>query len=211
MPRPPKLYLASQSPRRRELLQQWGLGCELLLPEPGEDAEALEALRENEAPARYVQRVTGLKLQAAVARLKRQGLQPGAVLCADTTVALGRQILGKPASRAEAGRMLASLSGQTHQVFTAVALAFPTRLGWQFRQALSRSRVTFGPMTPADIRRYVATGEPMGKAGAYAIQGVAAIWVERISGSYTGIVGLPARETAQLLQEAGFVLPAGGR
>ncbi|MCU0932751.1 MAG: Maf family nucleotide pyrophosphatase [Serpentinimonas sp.] len=211
MAQPPKLYLASQSPRRRELLQQWGLACELLLPEPGEDAEALEALRANESPARYVQRVTGLKLQAAVARLERQSLPPGAILCADTTVALGRQILGKPASRAEAARMLASLSGQMHQVFTAVALAFPTRQGWQFRQALSRSRVTFGPLTAADIRRYVATGEPMGKAGAYAIQGVAAIWVQRISGSYTGIVGLPAHETAQLLQEAGFVLPAAGQ
>jgi len=211
MAQPPKLYLASQSPRRRELLQQWGLAGELLLPEPGEDAEALEDLRANESPARYVQRVTGLKLQAAVARLERQSLPPGAILCADTTVALGRQILGKPASRAEAARMLASLSGQMHQVFTAVALAFPTRQGWQFRQALSRSRVTFGPLTAADIRRYVATGEPMGKAGAYAIQGVAAIWVQRISGSYTGIVGLPAHETAQLLQEAGFVLPAAGQ
>ncbi len=205
---PRKLYLASQSPRRRELLQQWGVSCELLLPEPGEDAEALEAVRPNEVPARYVQRVTGLKLQAAVARLERQGLPPGAILCADTTVALGRQILGKPASGAEACRMLASLSGQTHQVFTAVALAFPSQHGWQFGQALSRSRVAFAPLSAADIRRYVATGEPMGKAGAYAIQGVAAIWVERISGSYTGIVGLPAHETAHLLRGAGFLLPA---
>ncbi|WP_337179695.1 Maf family protein, partial [Hydrogenophaga borbori] len=110
------IYLASQSPRRRELLTQWGVRHELLLPDADEDAESLEAARPNEAPARYVQRVTALMREAALARLKRRGLPPAPVLCADTTVALGRRILGKPADAAEARRMLADLSGRTHRV-----------------------------------------------------------------------------------------------
>lgn len=198
----PWVYLASQSPRRRELLAQWGIRAELLLPDADEDAEALEAVRPREWPSRYVQRVTRHKLDAALARLQRRGWPDGPVLCADTTVALGRQILGKPASKADARRMLQALSGQRHQVLTAVALAHRGQV-WQ---ALSRSEVEFGPWSAADIRRYVDSGEPMGKAGAYAIQGAAGLFVKRIRGSYSGIVGLPAYETAQLLRAAGLRL-----
>lgn len=198
----PWIYLASQSPRRRDLLAQWGIRSELLLPDADEDAEALEAVRQNEAPARYVQRVTRYKLDAAVARLQRRGLPDGPVLCADTTVALGRDILGKPASKADARRMLQALAGRRHQVLTAVAL---THRG-QVWQALSRSQVEFGEWSAADIRRYVDSGEPMGKAGAYGIQGLAGLFVKRISGSYTGIMGLPAFETAQVLRAAGLRL-----
>lgn len=198
----PWVYLASQSPRRRDLLTQWGVRCELLLPDADEDAESLEVVKPGEAPARYVQRVTRLKLDAAVARMQRRGLPPGPVLCADTTVALGRDILGKPESAADAERMLQRLAGRTHRVLTAVAVA---HIG-QTWQALSRSDVTFGDWSAADIRRYVATGEPMGKAGAYGIQGLAGLWVRRIGGSYTGIMGLPAYETAQVLRAAGLRL-----
>jgi len=198
----PWVYLASQSPRRRDLLAQWGVRSELLLPDAHEDAEALEAMRPNEAPARYVQRVTRHKLDAAVARLMRRGLPDGPVLCADTTVALGREILGKPASKADARRILEKLAGCRHQVLTAVAVAHRGQV-WQ---ALSRSQVEFGEWSGADIRRYVDSGEPMGKAGAYGIQGLAGLWVRRISGSYTGIMGLPAFETAQVLRAAGLRL-----
>lgn len=201
------IYLASQSPRRKQLLEQWGVRCELLLPDAGEDVEALEAVRPGEAPATYVQRVTGLKLEASVQRLKRRGLPLAPVLCADTTVALGRRILGKPADATDAQRMLAALSGQRHRVLTAVAVARPTARGavrsWA---ALSRSQVDFDEWSVADIRRYVASGEPMGKAGAYAIQGAAALHIHHISGSYSGIMGLPAHETAQLLRAAGVKL-----
>lgn len=196
----PWLYLASQSPRRRQLLEQWGLRCELLLPDPHEDAEGLEVVRPNEAPATYVRRVTRLKLEHAVARLQRCGLPAGPVLCADTTVALGRQILGKPESPDHAAQILRQLSGQKHQVLTAVALHHQGRM----HQALSRSTVQFSALTEAQIAHYVASGEPMGKAGAYGIQGLAGLLIARISGSYTGIMGLPAFETAQLLAEAGL-------
>jgi septum formation protein len=198
----PWVYLASQSPRRKQLLEQWGVRCELLLPDDHEDAEGLEAVRHGEAPAAYVRRVTRLKLEAAVARLQRRGWPDGPVLCADTTVALGRDILGKPTSKADAQRILQRLSGQKHQVLTAVAVAHRGQV-WQ---ALSRSQVTFAELSPADIRRYVATGEPMGKAGAYGIQGHGGLFISHIAGSYTGIMGLPAFETAQVLREAGLRL-----
>lgn len=193
------VYLASQSPRRRQLLEQLGVRYELLLPDAGEDSEALEEVRGGEAPAAYVRRVTGLKLDAAVARLERRGLPPAPVLCSDTTVALGRTIYGKPADARDAARMLRELSGRTHRVLTAVAL----QAGRKRHEALSDSSVRFAPLTPAQLRAYVATGEPMGKAGAYAVQGRAAAHIERIAGSYTGIMGLPLFETAQLLQAAG--------
>ena len=119
---PAFIYLASQSPRRLQLLQQWGVQCELLLPAAGEDAEALEVVLPGEAPRSYVQRVTRLKLDASLARLRQRGRPPAPVLCADTTVALGRRILGKPATADEARAMLASLSGQRHRVMTAVAV-----------------------------------------------------------------------------------------
>lgn len=198
----PWLYLASQSPRRRQLLEQWGLRCELLLPDPHEDAEGLEVVRPNEAPATYVKRVTRLKLEHAVLRLQRRGLPDGPVLCADTTVALGRQILGKPDSPEHAAQILRQLSGQRHQVLTAVALAHQG----QVHQAISRSTVQFSPLTEAQIAHYVASGEPMGKAGAYGIQGLAGLLIARISGSYTGIMGLPAFESAQLLAAAGLAI-----
>ncbi|MBM3386443.1 MAG: septum formation inhibitor Maf [Betaproteobacteria bacterium] len=193
------IYLASQSPRRRQLLEQIGVQHRLLLPEPQEDAEALEALMPGESPARYVQRVTGLKLDAAVTRLQAQGLPAAPVLCADTTVALGRDILGKPHNPAEARAMLARLSGQTHRVLTAVAM----QKGRKRLAALSVSWVRFAPMTAAQIRAYVASGEPMGKAGAYGVQGKAAAHIEHLRGSYSGIMGLPLFETAQLLRAFG--------
>lgn len=196
------IYLASQSPRRKQLLEQWGVRCELLLPDASEDAESLEAVLPGEAPATYVQRVTGLKLQASLARLQRRGLPPAPVLCADTTVALGRRILGKPADAAEARRMLADLAGKRHRVLTAVAVGKPGK-GHRSWSALSASWVTFEALSPAQIRRYVDSGEPMGKAGAYAIQGRAGLWVSHISGSYSGIMGLPAHETSQVLHAAG--------
>ena len=200
------VYLASQSPRRKQLLEQWGVRCELLLPDADEDAESLEAVLPNEAPAAYVQRVTGLKLQASLGRLKRRGLPPAPVLCADTTVALGRRILGKPADAAEAHHMLASLAGQRHRVLTAVAVGVPRQRSLRVHAALSTSWVTFEPLTEQQIARYVASGEPMGKAGAYAIQGRASLWVSHISGSYSGIMGLPAHETSQVLHAAGVPL-----
>ena len=194
------IYLASQSPRRRQLLDQLGVRYELLLPDAAEDAEALESVLKNEAPATYVKRVTALKLDAAVARRKLRELQPAPILCSDTTVALGRTIYGKPEDEQDARRMLAELSGATHRVLTAVAV----QSGRRRFAALSTSRVSFEAMSAAQIRAYVATGEPMGKAGAYAIQGKAAMHMTAINGSYSGIMGLPLRETAVLLRGAGI-------
>jgi septum formation protein len=194
------IYLASQSPRRRQLLEQLGVAHELLLPDAGEETEAIERALPGEAPAPYVRRVTGLKLDAAMLRLKRRGLTQAPVLCSDTTVALGRFIFGKPADARDATRMLRELSGTTHRVLTAVAV----QNGRKRLEALSDSRVTFAAMTPAQIRRYVESGEPIGKAGAYAVQGRAAAHISHISGSYTGIMGLPMHETARLLQAFGW-------
>jgi septum formation protein len=193
------IYLASQSPRRSQLLTQLGITHELLLPGEDEDAESLEAALPNEAPKGYVQRVTALKLQAAMRRLAQRGLPAAPVLCSDTTVALGRSILGKPQDATDAARILGQLSGKTHRVLTAVAVGEGDR-SWH---TLSESRVTFADVSAANIAAYVATGEPMGKAGAYAIQGAAAAFIARISGSYTGIMGLPLYETAQLLHHLG--------
>jgi len=196
------IYLASQSPRRRQLLEQLGVRHELLLPDADEDAESLEAVLKNEAPTAYVQRVTGLKLDAAVARMKRRKLPPAPILCSDTTVAMGRVIYGKPDDAKDAARMLRELSGGTHRVLTAVAV----QAGRRRFEALSSSKVSFDELTPAEIRAYVASGEPMGKAGAYAVQGRVAMHISRIDGSYSGIMGLPLRETALLLKAAGIRL-----
>lgn len=193
------IYLASQSPRRRQLLEQLGVVCELLLPGADEDSEALEAVLPGESPTAYVQRVTQLKLDAAVARLKQRGLPPAPVLCSDTTVALGRRIYGKPDDAADAARMLGELAGATHRVLTAVAVQH----GRRRLQALSVSRVTFAPLSRAQINAYIASGEPMGKAGAYAVQGRVAMYISHMSGSYSGIMGLPLHETALLLKAAG--------
>ena len=194
------VYLASQSPRRRQLLEQLGVQYELLLADASEDAEALELMLKNEAPAAYVKRVTALKLDAAVARLVRRKLPPAPVLCSDTTVAMGRTIYGKPENAQDAERMLSELEGKTHRVLTAIAV----QQGAQRFQAVSTSRVSFEPMTAEKIKTYVATGEPMGKAGAYGIQGRVAMHIMRIDGSYSGIMGLPLWETAMLLQAAGI-------
>lgn len=193
------IYLASQSPRRSQLLTQLGVAHTLLLAAPGEDTESLEAVRGAEAPARYVARVTGLKLDAAVLRLQQSGLAWAPVLCADTTVCWGRDILGKPKDAADASRTLQRLSGQTHRVLTAVAV----QKGRKRVTALSVSWVRFAPMSAAQIRAYVASGEPMGKAGAYGVQGLAAAHIAQIRGSYSGIMGLPLFETAQLLRAVG--------
>lgn len=194
------IYLASQSPRRRQLLEQMGVSCQLLLPGAEEDSEALEVVLAGESPTAYVQRVTQLKLDAAVARLKQRGLPSAPVLCSDTTVALARRIYGKPDGAVDAERMLDELAGTTHRVLTAVAVQH----GRKRQQALSVSRVTFAPMSRAQIRAYVASGEPLGKAGAYAIQGRVAMFIRHISGSHSGIMGLPLHETAQLLRAAGL-------
>ncbi len=191
------VYLASQSPRRRQLLEQIGVRYELLLPTPDEDAEALEIALPGEAPLSYVKRVTQLKLEAAMLRLKTRNLPKGPVLCADTTVALGREILGKPDNAQDALRILKKLSGNTHRVLTAVAIGEGTRRV----SSVSISSVTFASMTSAEMKAYVASGEPMGKAGAYGVQGLAAAHIAVIKGSYTGIMGLPLFETADLLKQ----------
>ena len=205
--RPAWIWLASQSPRRAQLLTQIGVEFRLLLPDAHEDAEALEAHRAGELPAAYVQRVTLLKLDAAVARLRRLGLPPAPVLAADTSVALGRRILGKPADAAEARATLAALSGRTHRVLTAVAL----HDGRRVRAALNVSQVRFAALPRDVVAAYVASGEPFGKAGAYAIQGPIAAWIARIDGSHSGIMGLPLYETAQVLRAAGVAAPAAAR
>jgi septum formation protein len=192
------VYLASQSPRRRQLLEQIGVRYELLLPGADEDAEALEAERAGELPLAYVERVTQAKLRAARDRLVGRGLAPAPILCSDTTVALGRRIFGKPADDAEARRMLGALSGHAHRVITAVAVA--SEAGDAL--AISSSKVRFATLGEAQIDRYIESREPFGKAGAYAVQGVAATWIEHLEGSYSGIMGLPLYETARLLRQA---------
>jgi septum formation protein len=203
------VYLASQSPRRAQLLSQLGVRHKLLLPDDGEDAEALEEPKFNELPLAYVKRVTALKLDAALARRRRRGLPAAPILCSDTTVAMGRKIFGKPASMGDAEQMLAALAGRKHRVLTAVAvqgLAGHEHEDGQRHALCSVSEVHFECMTPVQIQAYVATGEPMGKAGAYAVQGRAAVHITRISGSYSGIMGLPLYETAQLLRAAGLTV-----
>ncbi len=192
------VYLASQSPRRLHLLQQIGARAELLLPGTDEDAEALEATRRGELPAAYVQRVTAAKLGAARRRRAARALPGAPILCADTTVALGTRILGKPADAADAAATLGALSGRTHRVLTAVAVWTGTRT----LQALSVSHVRFATLSPAIIAAYVASSEPFGKAGAYAIQSALAGWIAHIDGSHSSIMGLPLYETAQLLHRA---------
>ena len=193
---PPSIYLASQSPRRQALLGQMGQHFELLLPAPSEDVESLEATQTGESPRDYVQRVTALKLASALNRWRLRGLSLAPILCADTTVALGDAILGKPQNRLQARDMLSALSGKTHVVFTAIAAGTPTEM----RHALSVSKVRFAAWSPGEIEAYLDSGEWDGKAGAYAIQGRAASHIAHIEGSYSGIMGLPVHETAELLK-----------
>ena len=197
---PDFIYLASQSPRRRQLLDQLGVRVQLLLPDDSDAAEALEVVRPGEAPGRYVRRVTRLKLDDAVRRRFARCLPPAPVLCADTTVALGPHILGKPRDAREAARMLRQLAGGTHRVITAVAL----QAGAARWEAVSDSRVRFAALRPADVAAYVAGGEWQGKAGAYAIQGRFESHIQHLSGSFSGVMGLPMFETARLLREFGI-------
>jgi septum formation protein len=207
------VWLASQSPRRRALLEQVGVRHRLLLPGDDEDPEALEAHHPGERPEDYVQRVTRAKLEAATRRLRQRGDEPAPILCADTTVALGLHILGKPADAAEARSTLQRLSGRTHRVLTAVAVAGVSAEEVQgnaggtdrsgMTTALSRSRVRMAPLSAGVIDAYIASCEPFGKAGAYAIQGALAGWIAHIEGSHSGIMGLPLFETVQLLHACG--------
>lgn len=166
-----------------------------------EDMEALEVRVDDESPRVYVRRVARLKCDAALRRIARRGLPPAPVLAGDTTVAIDHDILGKPADAAEARDMLRRLSGRAHRVLSAIVVADATR----GEEALSQSRVRFRSLSDADIDGYIASGEPFGKAGAYAIQGRAAAFVERIVGSHSGIVGLPLFETMQLLARFGVM------
>ena len=200
------IYLASRSPRRRELLNQVGVRFEPLLFREGarRDTDTDESVRPSEQPDDYVRRVTRLKADAAWQRVvMRRGLQRKPVLTADTTVALAGEILGKPADKEDALRILTILSGTQHRVLTAVAIAYEERC----EMAVSESLVTFFPVPAERLAAYVETGEPFDKAGAYAIQGRAGAFIERIEGSYSGIMGLPLFETVQLLAKFGIVVP----
>jgi septum formation protein len=196
----PFVYLASQSPRRQELLQQLGVRYELLLPRPDEDAEALEAELPGELAHDYVVRVCAAKAQAARARLVAGTHAQAPILVADTTVTIDDAILGKPADADDAMAMLTRLAGREHEVLTALAVV--TADGELLPTALSVSRVRFAAVHASALQRYVASGEPLGKAGAYGVQGRAAEFIERIEGSYSGIMGLPLFETAALLRAA---------
>jgi septum formation protein len=196
-----KIYLASKSPRRRELLRQIGIEFELLLlrDHTPRGPEVTEEVLPGESADAYVARVTREKAECARQTMFWRRLPMRTVLAADTTVVLEGKILGKPADLAEATTMIKSLSGKTHQVLTSVVIRTEDDL-WQATQA---SDVTFATIPDDMIRAYCATSEPYDKAGGYAIQGMASVFVERIAGSYSGIMGLPLFETAQLLRQAG--------
>jgi len=193
------IYLASRSPRRRELLSQVGVRYHLLLfrSRPGEDAEIDETPLAGEEPGAYVERMARAKAEAGWRRLLQRNLPHAPVLAADTTVALEGRIFGKPAGREQAAEMLASLSGRTHEVLTAAAL----KSGDWMETVVSHSEVRLKALSEEEIRLYVATGEGDDKAGAYAIQGRAARFVVELHGSYSGVMGLPLYETSQLLDK----------
>jgi len=199
-----KIYLASKSPRRRELLRQVGVEFELLSlrSDPTRIVDVSEDVAEAESPQAYVERVARAKGAFAwnVVHTRRMPLRP--VLSADTTVTVDGEILGKPADRNEAAAMLERLSGRTHQVLTSVTLHYTD----MFEQVTQVSNVRFAKLTPAEIRAYCATPEPYDKAGGYGIQGLAALFIEHIEGSHSGIMGLPVFETAQLLKKGGVTL-----
>ena len=198
-----RIYLASRSPRRRELLRQIGVQFELLVfrgGERGEDADVDETPQAGEPVERYVERLALTKAEAGCRRLQWRSLPHHPVLAADTTLELDGQIIGKPVDGPDAAAILRRLSGRTHRVLTAVALSDGSRT----RSRTNISEVHFRPLDDAEIRHYVATGEPLDKAGAYGIQGRAALFIEEIRGSYTGIMGLPLFETAQLIECFGY-------
>ncbi len=195
----PAIVLASQSPRRAELLRQIGVPFKVVLPLDPHAAETLEAVLPNEVPLSYVQRVCRAKaemMRQQIAELGSSEQQSRPILCADTTVAFGNEILGKPVDAQEVRVMLGRLSGQTHQVHTAVAIAWQ---GAMIEQVVS-SDVSFRPITPEEIEAYIESGEPFGKAGAYAIQGFGACFVAHLRGSFSAVKGLPIFEVAQMLR-----------
>lgn len=200
-----RIYLASRSPRRRELLRQIGVAFDLLVfrgGERGEDADVDETPFDGESVERYVERLALTKADAGYRRLRWRHLISRPVLAADTTLEVEGEIIGKPTSVEDARNILRRLSGRSHRVLTAIAMCD----GEHTRSLLSVSEVRFRELSDAEIRHYVASGEPMDKAGAYGIQGRAAIFVEEIRGSYSGIMGLPLFETAQLLDTFGYSL-----
>ena len=202
--RNPRLYLASRSPRRRELLAQMGILFDTLAfrSPPRLDDDVDETAHEGEVALIYVERVARLKAEHGWRTVEMRRLMPQLVLAADTTLEFQGEIIGKPTDAGDARAILRRLSGQTHRVLTSVAVAFEGRI----ESAISISDVTFGAISETEIRRYVATGEPMDKAGAYGIQGRAGMFVEHLSGSYSGVMGLPLYETGVLLKRFGFPL-----
>ena len=197
---PTHVYLASKSPRRRELLCQVGLADQTIALNAADEVD--ETPHPGEAPPAYVRRIARNKAAAGWERVCSERLTAYPLLAADTTVSVDGHILGKPPTAAAAAEMLRALSGRTHQVYTAVAVAWDNHI----ETALSESNVTMRALSEAEVARYVSTGEPMDKAGAYAVQGRAAVFIERIEGSYSGVMGLPLFETANLLFGAGLVL-----
>jgi septum formation protein len=199
-----RLYLASRSPRRRELLTQMGIQFDTIVfrNPPREDQELDETPHPGEAPIDYVQRVAAAKSEHGWRIVEWRKLLPQPVLAADTTLEFDGEIIGKPTSSDDAKHILQRLSGNSHRVLTAVSMAFEGRI----ESVLSVSEVRFGVLEDAEIRRYIATGEPMDKAGAYGIQGGAGLFVEHLSGSYTGVMGLPLYETGKLLRRFNFEL-----
>jgi septum formation protein len=200
----PYIYLASQSPRRQEILKQIGVNFEMLVAAPGEDTETLETPLPNEKARTYVERVTFAKSAIALARWQKSGKPWAPILCADTTVSLPSnpdgEILGKPNDASDATRILKMLSGQTHQVLTAVALTTDPKI--DSLCLVHVSEVEFAHLTEAQIESYIQSGEPFGKAGAYGIQGLGGAFIPSIKGSYSGIMGLPIFEVNQLLDFA---------
>ncbi len=201
----PRIYLASQSPRRRELLKQIGINFELLLlrADPRRNVDVDETPIVGEKPEDYVQRLSRAKAEAGFAVLKLRNLPPFPVLAADTTVTIDGKILGKPDNDEHAAEMIARLSGREHRVHSAVAMA----MNEQVEVALSTSTVRFTSLSEERIRRYLLTHEYRDKAGGYGIQGFAGAFIEHISGSYSGVMGLPLFETVQLLQHFDYPAP----
>jgi len=198
----PAIYLASKSARREELLRQLGIEFTVLRVReaPGRDRDVAEGARNAEPPLHYVERMARTKATVGWQRMLQRGLPPRPVLGADTEVVLDGSVFGKPQDATDAIWMLRRLSGRTHEVLTAVALCWDQKLVAE----ISTSAVSFRELSDDEIARYVATGEPFGKAGAYAVQGRAASFVSRIDGSYSGVMGLPLYETAQALAAVGF-------
>lgn len=200
----PLLYLASKSPRRQALLRQLGIEFETLLMREaaGRDRDVVEETRDAEPAAHYVERMARTKAQVGWQRMENRKLAERPVLGADTEVVLDGEVFGKPRNANDAARMIRRLAGRSHQVLTAVALRH--RNGTEVE--VSVSRVTLRRLGASELERYVASGEPFDKAGGYALQWIAAAFISRLEGSYSGVVGLPLYETASLLARAGMAV-----